>query len=875
MVSVSLQAKARACRIWYFGTAEFDELRWELRVAGRLVALEPRPLQILACLLRRAGETVTKETLLHEVWGHSHLTENALSNAIGKLRKALDDEAQQIIVTVHRVGYRLAATVESRALPSTLAELGLDPGDEVPGRPGWRLVHRYCSGDDWLAEGPDEQRRLFRFSVDGARLPLLRHEAEVSRMLVATLDRPDQIATLIDARLDRLPYFLEFELPGECLADWAARPDHLPATTRAQRVELLATMADAVSALHTVGVLHRALNPSNLWIRDNGSGGFAIRLAGFGLDSTPPEADTPSAATNAPASMYWAPELRRAHIATVQSDLYALGVLLYQLLLGDLQHPMAAGWEREIDDELLREDIDGAASGRPERRLASVRDFAERLRSLKQRRQQRAEHEQQARDAQRANEALARARSRRPWIATSMLALATGLVISLWFYREASRARNEALADLEIAQAAKDFLDEDLIASADPDIGGSVDVTMLEAVRRAAARIDRRFANQPEVAISLHQTVGSAYRTLGRYAAAEHEYRAAQGIAARVPALRRDPYLGSSLRLAQVLAAENKYAEAAGLLREVDALTDRGGIDDPLLMIRRWDVHAQLDRHRGDLVAAQRDSARALAALEDFQRHRPDDGRLHSRFVLATRRHISLDLQDSGEHELAERMERALLDDLQKSGNGDSGFVLRVRQQLVSNLTGAGRYAEAQQLIDSLMLDAHRLFGEDTPVYLNLLEARAAIAAGSNRLPDAVTDARAAEAGYLRLLGLQNDVTIRAMLQLGTLLVEARKHDAAVEQLHRAERAADQLQGGAGPLTQLVRYALAAVDPASGGNYSLPGTLHIKTLSAAAPENDWSQRLANLRRQEAERPCIDCAPATQDLRKLHLPVPEG
>src|SRR5579859_865397 len=97
--------------IWTFGAVCFDERRWELRVGSQLVEIEPRPLEILLCLLRHSGETVTREELLLAVWGHPHLSENTLSNAIAKLRKAIGDPDQTAIVTVHKIGYRLSAAV--------------------------------------------------------------------------------------------------------------------------------------------------------------------------------------------------------------------------------------------------------------------------------------------------------------------------------------------------------------------------------------------------------------------------------------------------------------------------------------------------------------------------------------------------------------------------------------------------------------------------------------------------------------------------------------------------------------------------------------------------------------------------------------------
>jgi eukaryotic-like serine/threonine-protein kinase len=54
--------------------------------------------------------------------------------------------------------------------------------------------------------------------------------------------------------------------------------------------------------------------------------------------------------------MYTPPESLAGRPFTVQGDIYALGVFLYQMATGDLERPLAAGWERDVDDELLGED---------------------------------------------------------------------------------------------------------------------------------------------------------------------------------------------------------------------------------------------------------------------------------------------------------------------------------------------------------------------------------------------------------------------------------------------------------------------------------------------------------------------------------------
>lgn len=86
--------------------------------------------------------------------------------------------------------------------------------------------------------------------------------------------------------------------------------------------------------------------------------------------------------------MYAPPESLVDRPHTQQGDVYALGVMLYQLAIGDLQRPLAAGWERDVDDEVVREDIAACVEGDARRRLATADELVQRLRKQERRRKE-------------------------------------------------------------------------------------------------------------------------------------------------------------------------------------------------------------------------------------------------------------------------------------------------------------------------------------------------------------------------------------------------------------------------------------------------------------------------------------------------------
>ena len=80
---------------------------------GRTIRLEPKVMEVLVCLARHAGESLSKEKLLQEVWPGTFVTDDALKRCILELRRVFEDDAREprVIQTIPKRGYRLVAPV--------------------------------------------------------------------------------------------------------------------------------------------------------------------------------------------------------------------------------------------------------------------------------------------------------------------------------------------------------------------------------------------------------------------------------------------------------------------------------------------------------------------------------------------------------------------------------------------------------------------------------------------------------------------------------------------------------------------------------------------------------------------------------------------
>ncbi len=276
------------------------------------------------------------------------------------------------------------------------------PGVTVPGT-SWALERSLGEGgfgEVWLATHRIlKEQRVFKFCFQLNRVRSLKREITLLRILREKVGEHPGIVRLHDVFLDEPPYYLAMDfVSGGSLTDWAEREGGLAGVPLAQRLEIVIQVADALGAAHDAGVIHRDVKPGNVLISQPASGTVRAHLSDFGIgqiirDSAAGSVTQlgftqtlshDSSGTGTP--QYMAPELHMGRAASPESDVYSLGVLLFQLIIGDLQRPVTGDWQEEISDPLLREDLRKCLASDPARRWSSANQVAARLRALPERR---------------------------------------------------------------------------------------------------------------------------------------------------------------------------------------------------------------------------------------------------------------------------------------------------------------------------------------------------------------------------------------------------------------------------------------------------------------------------------------------------------
>jgi non-specific serine/threonine protein kinase/serine/threonine-protein kinase len=546
---------------------------------------------------------------------------------------------------------------------------------------------------------------------------------------------------------------------GRRLDHWVAmkQPD-LP-----RRLQILIDICDAVQHAHQHGVIHRDLKPSNIMMTEEGE----PKVLDFGVAAAVEQGGQPAGATMHTATgqivgtlQYMSPEQAAGDVRALdtRSDVYALGVIAYQILSDRLPY--------EVSDKPLPEAVRVICDAQPTRLSTLNRSLRGDLETIvlkalaKEKQQRYPSSAELAADVRRYldyepitarppslwYQARTFARRHTALVASVMvvvLVILVGAIVCAVLFFDARRARQVALQRQHEAETAQQVAEEtntflnDMLGSVDPDEAQGREVTVREILDHAGGQLTSRFVNQPVVEAALRHTIGRTYRTLGLTDRARAELMRAVELRRRALGEDHPDTLASLTNLALVHDLAGESAEAEREHRAILATRRRTLGDD----------------HRETLISLNN----LACTLDDLGRY--DQAQPLHRDALARRRHTM------GE---------------------DHPDTLESLHNLGSSLVIGGRPAEGLPLLRDAAQRRNRALGPDHPSSL----ASAAVLCDALMVLDLLGEAEAilrdTTARCERVFGPDHPNTLRTLSKQSNVLRQLGRNDEAEKLLATA-----------------------------------------------------------------------------------------
>ena len=673
-------------------------------------------------------------------------------------------------------------------------------------------------GEVWLAEQLRPVRRqvaikVVKAGMDTAQV-VARFEAE--RQALAVMDHP-AIAKVFDGGTtpEGRPYFAMEYVRGEAITGYCDRQR----LSLRERLELFIQLCDGVQHAHQKGIIHRDLKPSNVLV-SVAEDHPVPRIIDFGIAKavSQPLTDRPlfteiGGVVGTPE--YMSPE--QAELTPVdvdtRSDVYSLGVLLYELLVGMLPFDgdalRRAGWHeirrtiRETDPSrpstrVTRNGPDAIdAAGR--RRLAPAK-FASLLRGDLDWITMKALEKDRTRRYQTANalsldvrrhlndEPVAAgppstayrmrkfARRHRVGVAASaalVVLLTAFVVVTAIQASRLARERDRASQEAATAKQVADFL-VGLFQVSDPSEARGNTLTAREILANGAQRIESSLQDQPGVRARLESTIGAVYTGLGLYADAEPLLRRALESQRRNLGDESAEALSTQNGLANLLWYQGRFQEAEPLYRDVVQKRTRTlGAEHPATLKANWDLASLYIRQQ------RWDEAERLS-LATLEAQRRVLGDTHPD-TIGSKNHLQAVYFGQGRYAEAEPVATQVLEARRRILGEDHPDTITAMHNMATIYDDLGRFSDAEPLYERTVEARRRVLGVDHPATSRSLSRLASMYMKQQRYGEAEAALLEVFEAFVRSLGAEHTTTRGAIGQLVQLYVVTGRPDKARE----------------------------------------------------------------------------------------------
>ena len=669
-------------------------------------------------------------------------------------------------------------------------------------------------GEVWLAEQQTPIQRtvavkLIKAGMD-TKAVVARFETE--QQALALMDHPN-IARVFDAgsTAEGHPYFVMEYVPGPPITAYCDKHR----LSMKERLELFMQVCDGVQHAHQKAIIHRDLKPSNVLVveQDNKA---VPKIIDFGLAKATAQRLTDKTMFTELGVMMGTPEYmspeqadQREQNIDTRTDVYSLGVILYQLLVGALPLDVKSLRTRGLEEILrvIREQeppkpstkirsMGEASRASAEKRREEPRTFARHLRGEldwitmkaleKDRTRRYGSPAELGADIKRHlhNEPVAAHPPSAGYLASKYIrrhrlgvaVAASGVVLLVAFAITQAVQIRRITRERDRADRITDFM-TNMFKVSDPSEARGNTVTAREILDKAAKEIDSGLGNDPELQAKMMHTMAVTYGGLGLYSRAQPLIERAVEIQRQTLGPRNPDTLYSMAELAKVRAEEGHYAESEKLIREI-------------LEIRRRVLgpeHPDTLNSMNDLAVALMDEGRYAEAekLEretfDIQRRvlGPDD-----RYTLVSMSNLALALMDEGQYAESEKLNREILDIRRRVLGPEHPDTLSSMTNVAGALMDEGRYAEAETLEREILEIQRRVLGPEHPETLREMSYLAFTLMGERRYAEAEKLERETLEIQRRVLGPEHPDTLNSMNNLAVDLSHEKRYGEA-EKLFR------------------------------------------------------------------------------------------
>ncbi len=649
------------------------------------------------------------------------------------------------------------------------------------------------------------------------------------RQILANLDHPN-IARLLDGGVTSLgggpasqgaPYLVMEYVDGVTLDEFCLERK----LSADDRLRLFLVVCAAVEYAHNNLVVHRDIKPANILVSASG----VPKLLDFGIAkllTAELDAETNARTRTTEHLMtpeYASPEQIRGAPVTTSTDVYGLGVLLYEMLTG--RRPFAAGTKSPIELALMiceREpELPSAAvssAGRPAeaRKLKGDLDNIVLMAMRKEPGRRYASVAQMSADVRayldgypliaRTDHWAYRSRKfvrRHTWgVAAGVFMLLALIGFSTAMGVFARRARREQ----EIAQRQAQFL-SDMFQASTPQKARGTTITARDLLDRGSQRVNTEFSSEPEVRASLLENIAGAYESLEVLDQAENLATQAYNLRSKIDGPDSLATAGALDLLATVIRLQGNYQKAEPLFSRVVAIRRRALGKDSL------DVAASLS-HLGECLYLLNEDAEAESTLRQSlaidQRHGTNLG-------AETRNYLALVLERKGEYpEAIELLREATEIDRRATGTDDPDYAIAL-SNLASAFIDVGDLDTAETKLREALAIRRKILGNNHPDLHYSLNNLAFVLLNKGEWEAAEPYARETLALTRRQLGDSHPLVAGSYNGLGRILEAEREFPAARQEFRHGLDILRRLHQSSGWTWAQINLNLSMLELDSGG----------------------------------------------------------